>query len=301
MLSMRHNKGPRVFGVILVGGKGKRLRPLSTDSKPKPFLRITKDRRTMFARTVRRLAKVVPAKNILVVANKAHASLIRKDFPGIEKNNLLLEPVARNTGPAIALAGLALKKRSEDAVMVVLPADHYIADEDGYVKSIKKGINFVADNEDAIVALAIKPEYPATGYGYLKIQGSGAGSKKIYKVEKFVEKPDSKKAGQFFNDRRYLWNTGVFVFKTKTILKNIERFFPAITDSLRSSGGIEKVYRRLPNISIDYAVMERSHDIYCVKGSYRWQDIGSFESLKDVLMREAIGYTIRKGRIVTIL
>lgn len=297
---MGYNRRVKVYGVILVGGKGVRLRPLSTDSKPKPFLSVTKDRSTMFAGTVRRLIKVVPLKNILVVANKDHASLIRKDRPDIDKDNLLLEPMSKNTAPAIALAGLTLKKRAGDAVMVVVPADHYIADETGYAESIKKGIDFVKDNEGVIVSLAVKPEYPAVEYGYLKVSGYAAKAS-AYKVEKFVEKPDLKKAKQFFRDGRYLWNTGAFIFKIKTILENIEKFIPAIMDALRTSAGTDNAYRKLPNISIDYAVMEKARNIYCVKGTYGWRDIGSFEALKDVLTKESRGCIIRNGRIVTII
>ena len=149
-----------VYAVILVGGVGKRLRPLSKPSRPKPFLSVTKDNKTIFHKTVERIRKAIPVKNILVVANRLQSRLVKKNFAAAAGGNLLLEKVSRNTAPAIAYAALDLKKRCGDAIMVVLPADHYIGDEKSYLNTIKRGINFVTKTPDALVTIGLKPKFP---------------------------------------------------------------------------------------------------------------------------------------------
>jgi len=295
---MEH-KTNNVFAVILVGGKGKRLRPLSTDARPKAFLPVTRGHRTMFRATVDRIKKIIPAENILISANKAHAGLVKGDFPQIRRDNLILEPVSRNTAPAIGLAAMALKKRVKNAVMVVIPADQYIVDEKKYLDAIKKGMAFAANN-DSLVALALRPTFPSTGFGYIKVRSK---LKDVYKAARFVEKPSLSTANRFVRDPRYLWNAGAFVFSANSILKAIREFAPDIFSLLVQidSGNINKLYKKFPDISVDYAVMERSDNIYCVKGDYRWRDIGSFEALKEVLGLESVDFIEKGGKVVKIL
>lgn len=292
-----------VYAVILVGGKGKRLRPLSTSSRPKPFLSITCDNRTLFKRTVERIRNIVPADHVVIVANKAHKGLIKKEVPGLHKDNLILEPVSRNTAPAVALAAKILGSRLEDAVMVVLPADHYIKDEKKHLDSLKKGIEFVKDHKEALVALAVKPRFPATGFGYVKAQSSKVKGQrqKVYKVERFVEKPDIKTANRYVKDKRYLWNTGAFIFTANTILRNIKKYVPEIIKGLKAPGRITAAYKNIPDISLDYAVMERSPDIYTVLGSYDWHDVGTFDCLKKILRKESRGFIERGSKVIKII
>lgn len=296
-----------IYAVILVGGIGKRLRPLSKPSRPKPFLSITKDRKTIFRKTVDRVKKFIPAGNIIIVANKSQAKLVKKNFPGVLKKNLLLEKASRNTAPAIALAALDLKKRNSEALMVILPADHYIGNQKLYADTIKKGIDFVLENPKAIVTIGLKPYFPATGYGYIRVKGqaclpAGRGSRdKIYKVDRFVEKPDLKKAIGFIRDGDYLWNTGTFIFKASTFLGAIRRLATDIYGGLKDLRKIDEKYEDLPNISVDYAIMEKAYDIYCVKGSYLWEDIGSFDSLKKILKKEGRRFIEKGEKIIKIL
>ena len=292
-----------VYAVILVGGIGKRLQPLSKPSRPKPFLSVTKDRKTIFAKTIARVRKILPMENIIVVANKRQAHLIKNSYPKILKGNLLLEKASKNTAPAIALASLELKKRSGDAIAVVLPADHYIGNESLYLNTLKKGIDFVGYNSRALVTIGLKPSFPATGYGYIKIVHDPRSTvhKNIYKVERFVEKPDIETAQKFIEDGSYLWNTGTFIFKAVTFLGAIRRLAKGIYESLKDMRKIEEKYDMLPNISVDYAIMEKAYEIYCVKGSYKWEDIGSFDSLKNVLKAEGRRFLERDGKVTKII
>lgn len=278
-----------IYAVILAGGKGKRLRPLSTDLRPKAFLSVTKDKKTMFRKTVDRARRIVPEANILVVANKSHSTLAEKDFPGIDRRNLLLEPVSRNTAPAIALAAFNLRGRSKDAVMVVLPTDQYIADEEKHLDAVKKGIDFVSRNGDAIIVLAVKPKSAMTGFGYIKLKAESRKpkAKDVYKVDKFVEKPDAATAEKIVKSGQYLWNTGAFIFRAGTILDAVRNFAPAIFEALNDEADIEKAYGVMPDISIDYAVMEKAENLYCVKGEYLWRDMGSFDSIQAILKHES--------------
>ncbi len=289
-----------IYAVILVGGIGKRLQPLSKPSRPKPFLSITKDRKTIFAKTIARIRKMLPMKNIMVVANKRQARLIKKSPPKIVKGNLLLERSSKNTAPAIALASLELKKRSSDAIMVVLPADHYIGNESVYLKTLKKGIDFVKTNKRALVTIGLEPSFPSTGYGYIRVKARGRKSG-VYHVERFVEKPDVQRAQKFIEDGNYLWNTGTFIFKAVTFLGAVRRLAKGIYEPLKDTRKIEEKYDMLPNISVDYAIMEKAYEIYCVKGSYKWEDIGSFDSLKKVLRSEGRRFVEKDGKVLKIL
>ena len=288
-------KHPTVYVVVLVGGKGKRLRPLSTTALPKAFLSVTKDRKTMFRKTLDRIRRLVPDENIIVVANRAHTKLVKRDFPDIGKDNLIREPVSRNTAPAIALAASILERRDPDAIMAVLPTDQYITDERKYILPIKRAVNFIRDNPDAIIAMGTKPRYPSVHFGYIKVRGG-----RIAKAQKFVEKPDRRRAEKYLKSGCYLWNAGAFVFKASTILRSLKMFAPDVYNSIVSCGSLCVAYRKSPNISIDYAVMEKARNVYCVRADYEWHDLGGFENLIKILTREARDFELKGGKVVNI-
>lgn len=279
----------QVYVLILVGGKGKRLRPLSSDSRPKAFLSITKDRKTMFRRTIGRAKKLVKCSNILVSANGAHSGLVKKDFPDIDRDNLILEPVSRNTAPAIALAAAILRERAEDPVMVVLPTDQYIINEAKYTGSLKRAIKFLSRERNAIIVLGTKPSRAATELGYIKVRGLArkAGGAGIYKVERFVEKPGAGTARRYANSKDYLWNMGAFVFKAGPFLGAIKELSPQIDKYLKGLDMVRRNYKKMPDISVDYAIMEKAKNIYCVKCACGWLDMGSFSNIIKILKRES--------------
>ena len=289
-----------VYAVVLVGGKGKRLKPLSTASRPKAFLSITKDRKTMFRRTLDRIRGLVPDENIVVVANRAHARLVKKDFPGIKRQNLILEPVSRNTAPAITLAAPMLEKRDPAAVMAVLPTDQYITEEKKFLEPLRQGIDFIRVKPDSVVIMGVKPRFPSTHFGYIKVEMRNAECESITKVRKFVEKPDRKTAERYLRSGCYLWNMGAFLFKASFLLKLVKEYAPAIDRIIGRHGDAGNAYRKMPNISIDYAVIEKTRNVYCAKAEYEWHDLGGFESLIKILTREGREFKLKGGKVVKI-
>lgn len=298
-----HNarRATNLYAVILVGGKGKRLRPLSTDEHPKAFLSVTKNRKSMFANTVSRVRKLIPSSRIVVVANKAHARLVRKEFPQLSGKNLLLEPVSRNTAPAVGYAAAVIAARDRDAVMAILPTDHYIRDERRQLEAIAAGADFLERNKDAIIVFGIKPTFPSTGFGYIKIaKRRAATTAGVSRVERFVEKPGSGTARRYLRSRAYLWNSGAFLFSAGRLLEEMRVSAPAIYRNLRDVKRLGKRYAGMPDISLDYAVMEKAKKIYCIRGSYGWNDLGSFEALKKVLKRESRKFVEAGGKVLRI-
>ena len=290
-----------IWAVILVGGKGKRLRPLSNAKRPKAFLSVTGDKKTMFRKTLDRARMMIPDNNIIVVANAAHAKLVKADFPGIRKENLLLEPAARNTAPAIALAAFTIRQRCGDAVMMVLPADQYIVNEGRYLGSVKDAACFVRMNKKAIVAMGVKPGFPSIHFGYIKVRGPEIMVQNVHKVTSFTEKPDLERAEKYIKDKRYFWNAGAFFFWAGTILQAFKDHAPSIYNGLSALETDSRTYRKLPDISIDYAIMEKAKEIYCVTGKYEWRDMGSFEALACILKREGRRFISKNGKIAKIL
>lgn len=297
-----------LYAVVLVGGKGKRLRPLSTDEMPKAFLSVTGNRKSMFANTLRRVGLLVPESRIIVVANAAHEKLVRRDFPSIREENLILEPVSRNTGPAVAIAVRAVYGRDRDAVIAVLPTDHYIRNEEKQLRCAEVGVEFLNNHKDAIVVFGIHPTFPSTEYGYVKVgrkalKVGGTCDKKIVevaRVERFVEKPDADTAAKYLESGGYLWNSGAFLFTAKAFLGALRKYAPAIWRRLKDASSARE-YEKMPDISLDYAVMEKARKIYCVKGSYGWSDVGSFAALRKVLVIESRRFVEKEGRITKIL
>lgn len=282
----------KIYGVIMAGGGGTRFWPLSRQELPKQFLNLTgKD--ILVNETFDRLKQVVNAENIFVVTNSHHTDKTLDMMEGrIKKSHILSEPEARNTSACIGFAAMEILKKHGDGIMCIMPSDHYILDEKCYADTIRQGAR-LAEDEDILVTVGILPEYPATGYGYIKcndvVQGTDHNdSHRI--VEEFVEKPAEDLAKRYLAEGCYFWNSGMFIWKASLIMKYFKRLLPDIYEYLEIIGNamgtaderkvIEEVYPKIPKISIDYGIMERAHPVAMLEGRFGWNDVGSLEALE---------------------
>ncbi|MEA3356298.1 MAG: mannose-1-phosphate guanylyltransferase [Candidatus Bipolaricaulota bacterium] len=290
---------PTAFAVIMAGGQGRRLWPLSTPARPKQFLKLIGEE-TMLQATLSRITSLVPLEDTLVVAGEKHNDLLLEQLPGLPRENLLLEPVGRGTAICVGLAALRISMLDPEAVMVVLPADHVILDDGRFLEVLRKAIS-LAKGEECLITLGITPTRPATGYGY--IEAAGRPGLPALKVKRFVEKPDRNTAGHFWAAGDYFWNSGMFVWRAGTILHEIEINMPELHRGLmkikahfgRADEGemIERVYHSQPVISIDYGVMERSDRVLVVPaGEIGWSDVGDWAALQGLLEKDEDGNVI---------
>jgi mannose-1-phosphate guanylyltransferase len=300
----------KVTAVIMAGGKGERFWPRSRKSLPKQFLSLTDDGKTMIQLTIDRLKSIVNIDDVYIVTNKDYKSLVLEQIEGIPEENILLEPIAKNTAPCIGLAAMHIKKKYEDAVMVVLPSDHLIKYNEIYIDTIKEAIG-VAKEDKNLITIGITPSYPETGYGYINFGRDESDIKRnnVYRVKRFVEKPNLDTAKEYLASGRYLWNSGMFVWKSSTILDSFGKLMPEMYN------GLEKIYEtigteeeevilnrefsKFQSESIDYGIMERSGNIYTIPGSFGWDDVGSWLSLERINRTNDDGNVI-KGNVITI-
>lgn len=277
-----------MFGIILAGGSGSRLWPLSRELYPKQLLNLNSDK-SLLQSTFERLKRFMPAENIVSITNVKHSSNVRLQLEQIsDEVNILAEPLSKNTAPAIALATKFIQTKEDDPVILVVPSDHLIKNNEKFIETVKKGEKLA--QEGFIVTFGIEPEYPETGYGYINILNEPILDG--FKVKEFVEKPDSKTAQKYVDAKTYFWNSGIFMFKASTMIAEIEKLAPEIFkvmnvfDFSRSSKVEYNLFDRMPNISIDYAIMEKSDKIVLVKLESDWNDLGSWQSIYDVSKKD---------------
>lgn len=291
------------YAVIMAGGGGTRFWPLSRQQMPKQLLNISGND-VMLNETIKRLADIIDLKNILVVTNKKQGDIIKEliinDLP---RENILLEPMGKNTSACITYAAMVINSRCPDAVMCVLPSDHYITDEERFRRAILKACT-AAEKSGKLVAIGIRPAFPATGYGYIRfINSSDSGFEEAYEAEEFVEKPSPEKARSFLESGNYLWNSGMFIWKVSTIIENMGRYLPRLyrtMSKIRDFIGTEKeeavldtVYSELQNISIDFGIMERSDEVLVIPGDFGWNDVGSWDALGSIFPTDENGNIVR--------
>ena len=270
-----------IKAVIMAGGKGERFWPLSREKFPKQLLSLT-GKKSLLQETVDRLQPLISPQDILVVTRRPLARAIERQLPQLPRKNIISEPVGRNTAPCI---GLAAKMIKEDAVMVVLPADHIIKPRRKFLDTLKKAVTLAKETEN-LITIGIKPTYPATGYGY--IEAGNKEKQQVFRVKRFVEKPDKKNAERFIKTGRFFWNSGMFVWRKSVILEAIGKYMPSLYQKLQmvSSKNISKLYPGLPNVSIDYGIMEKAKNSLLIPADFSWEDLGSWESLDKFLSRD---------------
>ncbi len=295
-----------IYGVILAGGSGSRLWPLSRDNFPKQLLKLIGDK-SLFQTTFLRLTGLIPPENIITITNNLQLDNINTQLEELNpslQNIALGEPVGRNTAPAIGLAALFIKNRlaeeNIDPIVLISPSDHLIQNNEAFLNAVKEGVK-LAEN-GYIVTFGITPSKPETGYGYIKTNKEPGLPHRCsaplrndnflgYKVDEFKEKPDFETAKKYLEAGNYFWNSGIFIFKASTILQELQIHAPDVFEGLSrlnlSGNSIEKEsYQAIPSISIDYAVMEKSDKIALIPVDCGWTDLGSWEAVFDAMQKD---------------
>lgn len=286
------------FCVIMAGGIGSRFWPLSKIQRPKQFLDILGTGRTLLQQTFDRFIQIMPADHIFIVSNLEYKEIIVEQLPEIPVENILLEPLRRNTAPCIEYANFRILRKNPEANIVVAPSDHLIVREEAFLRSVIQGLEFVAA-KDALLTMGILPSRPETGYGYIQSnrkEKSGYESKGLRKVKTFTEKPDLKLAKVFLKSGDFYWNAGIFFWSLKSIMKSFEFFLPEIHTLFKEGEAlygtdkeqdfIQKTYGNCTNISIDYGVMEKAENVFVLVSEFGWSDLGTWGSLYEQLGKD---------------
>ena len=290
----------RTAVIIMAGGKGTRLWPLSTRKRPKQFLDLLGRGQTLLQETVQRAQLLTLPEHIYVVAPGEYESLVRSQVPEV---HFIAEPAPRNTAPTIAYAMQYLLQRGYQPadVMVVLPSDHYIEGQGQWKQALTTAVNF-ARQERALVTIGITPTYPATGYGYIHRGKPVQGFDRLYEVKTFTEKPPLELAKKFVESGEYLWNSGMFIWQLRALQEAIATYAPELGHlceqiiTITDEGNRRKVFMTCPQISIDYAVMEKADNVYVVEADFMWSDLGSFRALYELMPKDEDGNAVR-GRV----
>ncbi len=286
------------YCVIMAGGIGSRFWPLSKTQRPKQFLDILGVGRTLLQQTYDRFIQLVPAEQILIVSNLEYKEIIMEQLPDLPEENILLEPLRRNTAPCIDYANFRIYQKDPDANIVVAPSDHLIVKEEEFLRKVNQGLEFVEAN-NALLTMGIVPSRPETGYGYIQsIQKKVKGYESInlHKVKTFTEKPDLTLARVFLDSGDFYWNAGIFFWSLKSIMHAFESFLPEIHNLFkegendygtpREAAFVEKTYSNCRNISIDYGVMEKAENVYVLVSDFGWSDLGTWGSLYEQLSKD---------------
>ena len=277
------------YCIIMGGGIGSRFWPFSREEHPKQFIDFFGDGRSLIQQTFDRFRQIIPPENIYIATNKRYAALVKEQLPELTDNQILLEPIRRNTAPCIAYAAYRIRSINPNANIVVTPADHLILHEENFLMNIQKGLNFVA-KFPSLLTLGVKTTRPETGYGYIQTQEGG--SDKIQKIKAFTEKPDRELAKVFNESPDYFWNSGIFIWNVQTIIDAFRKYLPEMANLLdqgsdiyntpNEAAYIEEYYPMFPNISIDYGVMEKADNVYMLMADFSWSDLGTWGSLHDL-------------------
>ena len=293
--------------LIMAGGRGERFWPKSRKNLPKQFLSLTGDGKTMIQLTVERILPLVDIEDIYIATNRDYKALVREQLPHLPEENILCEPIGKNTAPCIGLGAIHISKKYEDAVMMVLPSDHLIKYQQMFINTLQQGCD-LAEKGANLITIGITPDYPETGYGYIKFipeESDGAA----YAVDRFVEKPSLEVAKEYLATEQYLWNSGMFIWKVSTILDNLKQFMPSIYNGLqiiKDSIGtededtvLETTFTTFPSDSIDYGIMEKAKNIYILPGTFGWDDVGSWLAVGRIRKSNEQGNVVN-GNIITI-
>ncbi|MCD4696643.1 MAG: mannose-1-phosphate guanylyltransferase [Bacteroidales bacterium] len=281
----------------MAGGIGARFWPMSRTTQPKQFIDILGTGKTLIQQTFERFLEVCPRENIYIVTNEIYKTLVLEQLEGINENQVLCEPMRRNTAPAIAYAAYKINEINPKANLVVAPSDHIILKGDIFRDVILSALQATAEN-DWLLTLGIKPSRPDTGYGYIQFEDGNpyAADERLYKVKTFTEKPNHELAKTFLESGDFLWNSGIFIWSLKSILKAFEQHLPEVDNLFKQGSGkfntsneedfINTSYPVCKNISIDYGVMEKANNVFVLASDFGWSDLGTWGSLYDIRTKD---------------
>lgn len=281
------------YCVILAGGKGRRLWPTSRQDMPKQFIDFFGTGRTQLQQTYDRFVKVMPKDNILVCTTKAYLPIVKEQLPDLAEQNILVEPVNRNTAPSVAWANMRIKRENPDANIVITPSDQLVQNEESFMRSLETGISYVTENE-VLLAIGVKPTRPEPGYGYIQM-GDLSCKPEVFRVKSFTEKPEREFAKMFMESGEFYWNTGIFIANSRYLTKSFEDIFPSVLRNLKFENPnytyeeelqyVQEHYSIYPNLSIDYAILEHSHHVYMMKCDFGWADLGTWHAVYECMSK----------------
>lgn len=299
---MNHN----YYAILMAGGVGSRFWPMSTTAFPKQFHDMLGTGETLIQKTFHRLSQLIPKENIFILTNAIYEDLVFQQLPTVTKRQVLLEPAMRNTAPCILYASLKIQKENPEAVMIVAPSDHWIEDETKFNQNVQQAFDF-CESHDVLMTLGIQPTFPNTGFGYIEYDRNSKHT--IKPVRQFREKPDYNTAKSFIEQGNFLWNAGIFMWSAKSVIKAFQSQQPKLFE-LFANGlplfntedehlFIDENYGKSENISVDYAIMETSENVYVLPAEFDWNDLGTWGSLYDKLEKNEHQNAVVKARTLT--
>ena len=276
------------YAILMAGGVGSRFWPVSTQEFPKQFHDMLGTGETLIQKTFSRLSNIIPEENIFILTNESYNDLVFQQLPKVTKRQVVLEPAMRNTAPCILFAALKIQKENPDAVMIVAPSDHWIEDEAAFTENVQQAFDFCAA-KSALMTLGIKPTFPNTGYGYIEFDKSS--NEEIKSVNQFREKPDYETAKSFLKQGNFLWNAGIFMWSVNSVVEAFQNNQPELFNLFEKGIDVYNTdfeddfvrdnYGKAENISVDYAIMEKSNNVYVLPATFDWNDLGTWGSLYD--------------------
>jgi len=288
------------YAIIMAGGIGSRFWPISRTSYPKQFIDILGTGKSLIQNTYDRFLKVCPKENIYIVTNEIYTDLVKEQLPDMADEQILTEPVMRNTAPCIAYGCFKIESLNPDAAIVVAPSDHLILDEAAFITAIEKSLA-IASKHECLVTLGIKPSRPDTGYGYVQYTQQSIEDD-FYKVKTFTEKPSLEIAKSFIQSGDFLWNAGIFVWSAKAIVTAFGNYLPdmneifaearSVYNTSEEKAHIHKSYLRCTNISIDYGIMEKADNVYVLPSEFGWSDLGTWASIYELADKDYVGNAV---------
>lgn len=294
------------YVAIMAGGIGSRFWPMSRTNYPKQFLDILNTGKSLIQSTFDRFAQFIPAENIFVVTSQQYCDIVAEQLPALNKENILCEPSRKNTAPCVAYVSYKLQQLNPKSNLICAPADHLILEETSFIKVSLEALAFT-EKHNALLTMGIKPTHPNTGYGYIQYEEQSV-SDNIYKVKTFTEKPDPELAKTFLASGDFLWNSGIFVWQTKSIISAFEKYLPEINEVFDAekklfntedeTAAVERIYPQCVNISIDYGIIEKADNVYVIPSSFGWSDLGTWGSAYENLEKDYLENAVAGDNVI---